>query len=244
METKMIIVPFDVELAKKITKGKIDGKVVTRDGGSARIICWDSEGDQPIIALVKFHDKEYPHSFYQNGSLHDGDCLNGDLMLEIPEYMTFKDGDVITYDDKDALVALKGEPVTNEDGFATCNFYVNIFQEHISFYNPDVSVCVNKARKANEEETKRFLEKLKKDDRKEAKEYIKQFFGIEVKSECKFKPFDKVLVRYHDSGKWVARFFDRMSDGLYYCTDSLSYYRYIPYEGNEKLHNTTDKLEE
>lgn len=29
METKMIIVPFDVELAKKITKGKIDGKVVT-----------------------------------------------------------------------------------------------------------------------------------------------------------------------------------------------------------------------
>lgn len=37
METK-IIIPFDVELAKKITNGEVDGKVVTRDGQSVRIV--------------------------------------------------------------------------------------------------------------------------------------------------------------------------------------------------------------
>lgn len=39
METKMIQVPFDIELARKITSGDILGKVVTRDGKNARIVC-------------------------------------------------------------------------------------------------------------------------------------------------------------------------------------------------------------
>lgn len=30
----MIKIPFDIELAKKITNGEVEGKVVTRDGQS------------------------------------------------------------------------------------------------------------------------------------------------------------------------------------------------------------------
>lgn len=33
----MVIVPFDVELAKQITNGEVDGKIVTRYGKNARI---------------------------------------------------------------------------------------------------------------------------------------------------------------------------------------------------------------
>ena len=34
METKYVRVPFDIEMAKKITNGKVEGRVVTRDGRS------------------------------------------------------------------------------------------------------------------------------------------------------------------------------------------------------------------
>ena len=115
MEQKLVKVPFEVNLAKEISNGTKEGKVVTRDDGNARIICWDAEGDQPIIALIKYHDKEYPHSFYQNGSLHDGDCLNGDLMLEIPEHMTFKDGDVVVTED--LIVVIRNPKMDDLNGF-------------------------------------------------------------------------------------------------------------------------------
>lgn len=38
METKYVKVPFDVELSKKITEKSVDGRVVTRDGKSARVV--------------------------------------------------------------------------------------------------------------------------------------------------------------------------------------------------------------
>lgn len=114
METKYVRVPFDVEMAKKITNGEVEGRVVTRDDGNARIIWWDAEGDQPIIALIKYHDKEYPHSFCLNGLLQDGDCLNGDLMLEIPEYMTYKDRDIVISADGCDNEMEKCEDIENE----------------------------------------------------------------------------------------------------------------------------------
>jgi hypothetical protein len=43
MEHKLVKVPFDVELAKKITNKECEGKIVTRSGRSARIVCFDIE---------------------------------------------------------------------------------------------------------------------------------------------------------------------------------------------------------
>ena len=45
METKYVRVPFDVEMAKKITNGEVEGRVVTRDGRSVRILCFDRKGN-------------------------------------------------------------------------------------------------------------------------------------------------------------------------------------------------------
>ena len=40
---KLVRVPFDVEMAKKISDNDIEGRIETRDGRSVRIICWDAK---------------------------------------------------------------------------------------------------------------------------------------------------------------------------------------------------------
>lgn len=241
MEQKLVRVPFDVELAKKITKGKIDGKVVTRDGGSARIICWDSEGDQPIIALIKFHDKEYPHSFYQNGSLHDGDCLNGDLMLEIPEYMTFKEGDIVSYEGGTFILK-------NIDGKDRVEYYASLYGIYTAFDSAcSMKNLVNHLRFSIEEEKRELIGSMKMSKQPVAKEYLKRFFNIEVKPECEFKPFDKVIVRDGDRDKWKADFFShKIEDNSFpYICVSDSHKYCIPYNDQTKhLLGTKDNWEE
>lgn len=97
METKYVKVPFDVELAKKITNGEVDGKIVTRDGRNARIVCWDMKSDDCIVAIIQDEFREHVYTLPNDGCRVRDVMCGSDLMLEIPEYMTFKDGDVLTY---------------------------------------------------------------------------------------------------------------------------------------------------
>ena len=84
METKMIKVPFEVELAKKISNGEVKGRIVTRDGRSARVICWDRKKTAyPIIALVD--DVEMYGSYMEDGRWTDKGNNVLDLILEVPE---------------------------------------------------------------------------------------------------------------------------------------------------------------
>lgn len=96
-------------------------------------------------------------------------------------------------------------------------------------------------RNPTEEEKQKLVDALKVSTDDQAKTILKEVFGIE---ECPFKPFDRVLVRDTDKLPWVARFFDRMYEGDYGCTDSLCYKQCLPYESNEHLHNTTKNPEE
>lgn len=239
MEQKLVKVPFDVEMAKKITKGEEEGRIVTRNGRNARIICWDAKCDDNIVALIEDEKGvEFPKSYVSDGLAFltgESDC---DLMLEIPEYMTFKDGDVLSYDGGTFILK-------RIDGKDRAEYYANFYGIYTAFD----SAClmknlVNHLRVATEEERKIFINALKESKRPEAKKYLKHFFGIEEKPECEFKPFDKVLVRCHDESQWCARFFDRMFKGNYACTDSLRYKQCIPYnEQTKHLLGTTDNWE-
>lgn len=73
-------IDFDIEKAKS---GKY--QVVTRDGRSARIICWDKiDGDFKIVALVKNKDcYEFAQSYKENGSAGEEDFDALDLHLEV-----------------------------------------------------------------------------------------------------------------------------------------------------------------
>lgn len=97
METK---VPFDVEMAKNITDGEIPGKIVTRDGRRARIACWNYKslsGEYPLLALIEngiFEDQELYTLKGKEKSFIEEAC-DKDLILKIPEYLTYKEGDII-----------------------------------------------------------------------------------------------------------------------------------------------------
>lgn len=83
-------IPFDLELAKKITQNEAKGRIVTRDGLQARIICYDKSGAQsiyPIVALVQVEPyDEQIYSFTNEGFYSAGNKFCRDLLLEVPTY--------------------------------------------------------------------------------------------------------------------------------------------------------------
>lgn len=92
MESNLIKVPFDLEMAKRITNGEINGKIVTRTGDYVRIICFDwksTDEELPIIGLARNNKYELMHFYNRIGYTNkDGLESKFDLFLEIPEYIT------------------------------------------------------------------------------------------------------------------------------------------------------------
>lgn len=67
-------------------------------------------------------------------------------------------------------------------------------------------------------------------------------------SKHEFNPFDRVLVREHNSDDWKCDYFshEQQYDGVctYYVCSGGEYLHCIPYEGNEDLVGTIDKPNE
>ena len=90
-EKKIHLKPFDLEAAKA---GK---PVCTRDGRKARIICFDTKGDKPIIALIEYEIDERPCNYFANGRFYSNPNENNDAdLMMLPEK---KEGWVNIYDD-------------------------------------------------------------------------------------------------------------------------------------------------
>lgn len=88
-QTRFKKIPFDLELAKKITDKEVKGRIVNGDGNEARIICWDKKcgcRKYPIIALVDSSDGEHIHTFTEGGIESIGFKTFKDLHLEVPTY--------------------------------------------------------------------------------------------------------------------------------------------------------------
>lgn len=164
MEKKYKRIPFDLELAKAITKGEKEGRVVTRDSYPVRIICWDAKDKSfPIVGLVDEGKCEISHTYKNNGSFSYSTRENSlDLFLEVPEEQALKEGDVVMYSkfqvaiyNKDlqrvfAWTTLKGEKPRYDD----------------TFFTPPV-------RLATPEERQILIDALKKDGSDKAVEYLK-----------------------------------------------------------------------
>ena len=246
MENKMVRVPFDVEMAKKITNGEVNGNIVTCNGRNARVICFDAHSDDNIVALIEDEKGvEYPKSYVSDGmTLLTGEC-DCDLMLEIPEYMTFKDGDVIYAESifGSDFIFLK------KDDLHKTSKYVSLMNRiDLSFDNrhccDDDNIKI--LRKATNEEIQAMINALRVSKHECAKECLKRFFGIEQKQEYEFKLFDIVLVRDDEEDDWrIAEYSHKTESNQYYVVGGLCWLRCIPY--NEKtahLLGTTDNWEE
>ena len=245
MDTIYITIPFDVQRAKRSSNGEEEGKIVTRDGKEVRIICFDLKNDKyPIIGLVKEGDKEAPETFKKNGiyAPDEKEC-EYDLFLSVPEWTTFKDGDV--YKTESGSVAIYNgnyKAINNNTpyyvGLRECDNKL-IFQSN-DFGFGIISKCTLNV---SEEEKQKLIDALKESKDPRAKEYLKRFFGIGVKEECELKPFDKVLVR-DDDGVWFAAIFSHLrGDGQFFCAGGNLWEQCVPYEGNEHLLGTSNDLE-
>lgn len=81
MKTK--IIPFDLEMAKKIQAGEIEGKIKNSLKEEVRIVCFDREGAiAPIIALFKVSGGEGVMYVRKDG--HATSCRDI-LTLEVPD---------------------------------------------------------------------------------------------------------------------------------------------------------------
>lgn len=95
-QTKFKKVPFDIELAKKITNKEVKGRIVTKDGLQARIVCFDFKyfgRINSLVVLVDCGDQEIALAYNDKGKEKD----NRDryyLHIEVPtsykDYSNFK----------------------------------------------------------------------------------------------------------------------------------------------------------
>ena len=65
-----------------LAKAKAGGAVCTRDGHSARIVCFDARNERfPIVALVECDGVELPFQYKHNGKYLDVHMDGHDLMM-------------------------------------------------------------------------------------------------------------------------------------------------------------------
>lgn len=266
MVTKYITIPFDLGRAERITSGVEPGKIFRRDGKEIRIICFDAKNDQyPIVALVKETETEFPITFSKNGIFRpEEEKSEYDLLLSVPEWTKFKDGDIIYCEVdngnnsvckwvsilKGKVECFDGDLYTDE--YATYIIEPNTCKGEMSFdgYADNIDTIAL----ANEHQKQYLIESLKQSKDPKAKECLKRFFGIEENpnhsntektgKEFELKPFDKVLVR-DDDGVWFAGIFSHLrGDGQFFCAGGNLWEQCLPYnEQTAHLLGTTEDWE-
>lgn len=259
MEKKYIKVPFDVEMAKRISNGEVDGKIITRDGYNLRIVCFDAKTNYyPIVAMMADENgEETVITRTIDGKIVPSaiDEYNGNLMLEIPEYMTFQDGDIVKQsNDTYTWLSIIKDIDLSDDGKGGLLYFTN---EYISMLinDGDGSIDIDtysdsgqKVERATEEEKQKLIGAMKANESPKAKEYLKRFFGIEEKKEYEFKPKDWVLCR--SGNEWcLCRFSHKIMrfDGvlIFVTVGGIAYEQCIPYnEQTAHLIGKTDDWKE
>lgn len=182
MESKLITVPFNVEKAKRITNGEIEGRIITRDGRDARIICWDRNNETyPIVVLVPDEEDRIEDSlfFTENGTYYEEGETNDDLFIQLPEYLTFKDGDVLSSGDD--VFILKKIVWNNRIEFYACNYMPYML------FDADIEGLdiVNNLRLATESEKQKLIKALKESTDPLAVDCLKKL-GVEVNPKFEF----------------------------------------------------------
>lgn len=219
MEKKYVKVPFDVEMAKKITEKTVEGRVVTRDGMCARIICWDRKSAKyPICVLVEKNGYE-EYEVYTIGGYYEEDEKNDlDLMLEVPEYMTFKDGDVIVFGHTEKSLAIG--IFHRQQSYKAHECYVKLDWFGGLVYDAD-KLTYNNARFANEQEKQKLIKALQESKNVEAMECLKKI-GIEEETKYQYKDGDLYMTPNGGIGIYSDK---------YECEDYMPYHIFMDSEG-------------
>lgn len=232
---KTVTIPFDLELAKKIQNGEVEGKIVDGEGTEYEIVKWDAKGDYPLIAT--FFDEEdnsiRVNTFTGQGAYSMGGRTKLDLQLVVPEYLTWKEGDYLTihYDGYPhtyifiykSFTANVSNPIKYHVLFNVENNCLKIESETISEGDilPSTSSDIAMLTKALEKEGKRWNPETKQIE--------------DIKPEHVIKPLDLILVK---STYWELCQYAFVEGGYVHTVGGLTFREWIPYEGNEHLLGT------
>lgn len=159
-----IIVPFDLNTARKINIGEIAGRIVTEKGQNrAEIVYEDNSSNCPLLVVI--------HSISVSADWFSatGKALSSAnrLLLEVPEYTTFKDGEVLSNKDGSYIFIL------NTHGKYLTSFYASLNQKGILKIEDGLSAWENKIEKyrfATESERQKLVDALKASKEPEAKD--------------------------------------------------------------------------
>nr|DAH83757.1 MAG TPA: hypothetical protein [Caudoviricetes sp.] len=235
MEKRMITKPFDLELAKKISDGECNGEIVTvGDNYKVKLVYYNKDRIEFSTLGVICSDYGITSDWFSDDGIGTRGCR---LCINIPEYTTFKDGDVLSNEEGDYLFILNtnGKYLTSHYASWKKGSYLHLNNGHADQNN------IERYRFATEDERQKFIDALKISKEPKAKICLKQFFGIEIEPKYKFKPFDKVLVRDTEDDDWhVSLFVRKIADAQYKeeryeCLNGTGWIYCIPYEGNEHL---------
>lgn len=204
MKKKYKRIPFDLEMAKAITKGEKEGRVVMRNNKPIRLISFSIDDRFcPILGITDNWDGT--NTAYQftidGGFLVTKQTNENDLFLEVPDEQEFKEGNVVTFNFGGAarIAIIKS--------FTGCKLFYPYVElvlctKYLAFGGQSLFEDI---RLATEEEIQILIDALKKDNSNKAREYLKRFFGIDAKP--KFNDKDWVLIRSIKTEKWdLSRF--------------------------------------
>lgn len=239
-----IIVPFDLNTARKIKSGEIEGSVLINDI-EIEFVYESKNCASPYNLLFVKKDGYGISAIYANTE----GCTFGNATLElrVEAGAYFKKGDI--------LISTLGNPfiyngIINREGDMGCIYGIYAYGEITSEEVPIwTSVCSEDKSKyvrlATEEEKKSFAERIANTESFEKTEIIKKYLSkyeylLDEQKKCDFKPFDQVLVRASNLGNWNLHLFARVREEeyKYECLGGLRYKECIPYQGNEHLLGT------
>ena len=237
-----IIVPFDLNTARKIKSGEIEGSVLI-DNIEIEFVYELKDCAGPYNLLFVRKDGYGISAIYANT---EGCTIGGTtLELRVEAGAYFKKGDVLTrtngyqfiYDGiitKGIMGCICGMATFGDIRF-DYKLWTHVYDEDKKRY----------VRKAIEEEKKFLAEKIIKveDSRKIdiIKRYLSEYeYLLDEMPKHDFKPFERVLVRRTNQERWKLHLFSRESvgDNKYECLGGVGFGQCIPYEGNEHLLGT------
>lgn len=193
---KKVLKPFDIE------KAKAGAKVVTRNGKSVRIVCWDMRGnDCPIVALISYGGSEYIQSYKINGNFYLERDYNENLIIEEVE---FEDGDILANRIGENLAVLIFEKIENSIINFNFKYYAMLFYSGCIEFNGHT--FDNGFVLATEEEKQKLFDALQKKGKRWNAEK-KVIEDVKEEKECEFKRGQAVLVKDDDNCMWQLTIF-------------------------------------
>lgn len=222
-----IIVPFDLNTARKIKSGEIEGSVLI-DNIEIEFVYESKDCAGPYNSLFVRKDGYGISSIYANT---EGCTIGGTtLELKVEAGAYFKKGDVLTstngyqfiYDGiitKGIMGCICGMATFGDIGF-DYKLWTHVYDEDKKRH----------VRKAIEEEKKFLAEKIIKveDSRKIdiIKRYLSEYeYLLDEMPKHDFKPFERVLVRRTNQERWKLHLFSRESgeDNKYECLGGVGF---------------------